>query len=520
MNRLNQKSRVVTLATVILIAAATLAWWLLSSTATDDRAFDDNNIQFAGPFKAVIHLDPEQPKVGDNTLTIILRDKDNQPVTDARINAVAEMPAMGSMPAMPAPATMEYIGSGRYVGTFELSMIGAWPLSLDISSGKTGNARLEFDLTTSRAGVRLRSATPSKVPRTPATFNANSDAEGTKALRHRALDLISAPKKKMLPGSIRIDARRRQLIGVTTGIAEEKRLIQTISAAGHVAYDETRLTDISLKFSGWIGKLHANFRGVAVTKGRPLFSVYSPELLSAQQEYLEIRRRRKGKQSTLLKAARQRLALWDINPAQISQLEQRGTPIEYLPIMSPVSGIVIDKMIVAGSAVKAGQKLLRIANLSRVWVEGEIYEHEIPLVRVGMDAIIVLPELSGKTLLGKVAYIAPYLQGDTRTAKVRVELDNRERLLKPDMYTQLHLNIDLGKRLVVPEAAVLYAGKSRVVFIDLGNGQLQPRKIKTGLRNADDIEVLEGLSPGDKVVTSGNFLIAAESKLKAGVEQW
>jgi len=137
-----------------------------------------------------------------------------------------------------------------------------------------------------------------------------------------------------------------------------------------------------------------------------------------------------------------------------------------------------------------------------------------------MDVEVVLPELPGNNLPGKVAFIYPYMEAKTRTAKIRVELDNREGLLKPDMYAHVHLNIDLGKRLVVPEGAVLYAGTSRVVFIDLGNGRLQPRKIKTGWRNADVIEVLEGLKPGDRVVTSGNFLIAAESKLKAGLDQW
>ncbi|MFV1993353.1 MAG: efflux RND transporter periplasmic adaptor subunit, partial [Acidiferrobacterales bacterium] len=238
------------------------------------------------------------------------------------------------------------------------------------------------------------------------------------------------------------------------------------------------------------------------------------------QEYLETLRRRKNKNDTLLRASRQRLSLWDITPAQIRQLEKRGTAIEYLPIISPANGTVVEKTIVAGSAVKAGQKLLRIADLSTVWVEGEIYEYEIPFVKVGMEAKIVLPDQPGKSLQGKVKYIYPYLQGDTRTAKVRVEMDNRDGVLKPDMYTHLHLKIDLGLRLVVPESAVLYAGDSRVVFLDLGNGRLQPRKIKTGVRNADDIEVLEGLQAGDKVVTSGNFLIAAESKLKAGIDQW
>ena len=657
------ENRVIIFLAVLLVI---IAVWVFSGSSGNGGDFDESTADYAGPFKVVIVLDPARPKVGDNSLTIKLRDKDNKPVTDAKIRAVAEMPAMGSMAAMPIPAVMNHAGGGDYTGDFELPMKGAWPLSLEISSGKTGNARLEFEMTTSRAGLRLSSATASKIPRAetnnktrsdlasessdkinaagkfqaagkyrikvqiepeaptvgknkltiivfdktdqsvtgakvrvvaqmpamgsmeamnvPATINEAGagiyngelvipmagewplavDVE-TETLGHGdlifglvtgepgltvasatpagishytcsmhpsvksttpgtcpicAMDLVPVTKKELKSGSISMDARRRQLIGVTTGFAQEKQLIQVIRAAGRVNFDESNLTDITLKFNGWIGKLNAGFVGVPVKKGQPLFTVYSPELLSAQQEYLETLRRRKNKNDTLLQASRQRLSLWDITPAQIRQLEKRGTAIEYLPIISPASGTVVEKTIVAGSAVKAGQKLLRIADLSTVWIEGEIYEYEIPFVKVGMEAKIVLPDRPGKSLQGKVKYIYPYLQGDTRTAKVRVELDNRDGVLKPDMYTHLHLKIDLGKRLVVPESAVLYAGDSRVVFLDLGNGRLQPRKIKTGVRNADDIEVLEGLQAGDKVVTSGNFLIAAESKLKAGIDQW
>jgi len=655
MKLLLPKSRLMILIVVILTTVFTFfIWWNSANNSTGKVMFDDTHAHYAGPFKVIVQLDPEKPRVGNNTLTIMLHDKDNQPVTDAQIKAVAEMPAMGSMPAMPAPATIKQSGNGMYEGVFELAMKGAWPLTLEISSSSTGNARLEFDLTTSRSGVRLSSATDSMIPRTVsgsapgsddmmaeaglyriqvrvepdppvagknrliitvkdekglpvqgakvravaqmpamgsmeamnAPANISETAPGiysgelelgmrgewplavdveTESLGHGdlvfdmatgqsglklasatpgdishytcsmhssvksatpgtcpicAMDLLPVTKKEMQSGSISMDARRRQLIGVTTGIAEEKQLTQIIRAAGRVTYNEKQLTDVTLKYNGWIGKLYADFTGITVTKGQPLFTVYSPALLSAQQEYLEILRRQKGENDSLLSVTRQRLRLWDVTPAQIRKLARRRTPIEYFPVISPVSGTVIEKMIVDGSAVQAGQKLLRIADLSTVWVEGEIYEYEIPLVKTGMDVQVVLPELSRKKIPGKIAYIYPYLEGDTRTAKVRVELDNRDGLLKPNMYAHLHLNVNLGTRLVVPESAVLYAGDSRVVFIDLGNGQLQPRKIKTGLRNADDIEVLEGLDPGDKVVTSGNFLIAAESKLKSGINQW
>jgi len=317
-----------------------------------------------------------------------------------------------------------------------------------------------------------------------------------------------------------VDAYRRQLIGVTTGIVEKRPLTKIIRAAGEIRVDETQLTDISLKFDGWIGSLYADYLGAPVRKGQTLFTVFSPELVSAQDEYLDALRRNNTGLSALRNAARRRLNLWGIGPTQIRALEKRGKVAEYLPIPSPVTGVVIEKSIVSGTAVKAGAQLLRIADLSTVWVEGQIYESELPWVRVGMGAEVVLIDIPGRSFPAKVTFISPYLEGETRTAHIRVELSNPEGILRPDMYARLNLKIDLGQRLVVPEEAVLFAGESRIVFLDLGDGRLQPRKIKTGLRNADFIEVLAGLSAGDIVVTSGNFLISAESKLKAGIDQW
>lgn len=507
MNSSNRKSQK-TLFLLIAIAslAAIFYWWSPDEAVQTDSMLDDSKAHYAGQYKVFVELDPVKVAVGDNALTITLRDKDNQPVTDAKISAKAEMPAMGSMQAMLAPANMEHTAEGIYTGMFEIPMNGAWPLSLEIDSNKSGIAQLEFDLTTSRAGLRLSSATASSMAPAAAKMRDIPDSAGDAG--------------NMGPASISMDARRRQLIGVTTGVVEMKTLSQLIRAAGRVSYNETGLTDISLKYNGWIGKLNADFVGTTVTAGQPMFTVYSPELLSAQRQYLETRRYRKGKNDSLLKSARKRLALWDITPQQIRELEKAGSVVDYVPILSPVSGIVVEKNIVNGSAVKIGQQLLRIADLSTVWVEGEIYENEIPLVKVGMDVEVIFPELADKNIAGKVSYVSPYMQASTRTAKIRVVLDNKEGKLKPDMYAHVHLNINLGERLVVPETAVLYAGTSRVVFIDLGNGQLQPRKIKTGRRNADLIEVLQGLKSGDRVVTSGNFLIAAESKLKAGLDQW
>jgi len=441
----------------------------------------------AGPFKVRAALDPETPKVGKNRVTVWVQDETGKPLSGAALKVVAVMPGMGSMPAMYAPAEMTETETGQYEGEFEPSMGGEWPLTIDIEV-ETGTGSITFDLATGRMGLRCATCGGAGVD---------------------------------VPGTVRVDPARRQLIGITTGRVKLKNLRVTIRAAGRVTYDETRLRDVSLKFDGWIGELYANAIGKPVKKGQPLFTVYSPELLAAQEEYLETLRRVSAKGSQhRLDASRRRLRLWDLTSVQIEALEKRGKAQEYVPILASVGGVVIGKPIVAGSAFKAGQGLLRVADLSQVWVEAQVYDYELPLIKTGMKARVVLPELQDREYPATVDTIYPFMESDTRTARVRVVLDNRDGFLRPDMYAHIHLKAKLGKRLVVPESAVLYSGQSRVVFLDLGDGRLAPRKIKTGQRSRKWIEVLEGLEAGDVVVTSGNFLIAAESKLKAGVESW
>jgi len=222
----------------------------------------------------------------------------------------------------------------------------------------------------------------------------------------------------------------------------------------------------------------------------------------------------------LLRAAHQRLSLWDMSASEITALEDRGAPSEYIPIYAPRSGTLVELNIADGSAAKMGQTLLAIADLSRVWVEAEVFEADLDLLPVGTSAQITLPYLPGRRFDARVEYVYPYLQGKTRTGRVRLTLDNPEGELKPDMYAEVSLQADLGERLSVPEQAIIVAGDSRVVFVDLGGGRLKPTRIETGRSAGDYVEVLAGLSPGDKVVTSGNFLIAAETRLKTGVQQW
>lgn len=343
-----------------------------------------------------------------------------------------------------------------------------------------------------------------------------------------SMDLVPVTREEVETGVFTVDAKRRQLIGVRTASVERRPLEIHVRAVGKVVYDETRLSDVSVKYRGWIGSLSANSMGQEVRKGETLFTLYSPELYSAQEEYLAALASQSAAAGTsvparadyLVNAARERLRLWDLHDWQIDQVAEKGSPLEQMPVVSPVSGVVIEKGVVEGAAVEPGMKLYRIAGLETVWVEAEVYESELPLVSVGQEAEVILPYIPGKRFRGKVSFVYPYLGDQTRTGRFRIELANPVLELRPDMYADVELEIDRGERLVVPVEAVLHAGPRRLVFVDLGKGRLKPEEIEIGAKSGDFYEVLAGLEEGDVVVASGNFLIAAESRLKSAVEQW
>jgi len=339
------------------------------------------------------------------------------------------------------------------------------------------------------------------------------------------MELVPVTKTEVETGVIVVDSARRQLIGVKTASVERRSVKKAIRTVGKITYDERRLVDVSVKFKGWIGQLFADETGQRVKKGSALFTVYSPEVYGALQELLIVQKSTAfeatgARSGPMLDAAKQRLSLWDVPSGVVSTaLAKREVP-RYVPIVAPASGFIVEKNVVEGSTVEPGARLFRIANLDKVWIEAELYEAELPLVAVGHPALVTLAYLPDKRIDGKVTYVYPYLSGKTRTGRVRIELDNRKVELKPDMYANVELEVDRGERLLVPESAVVYAGPRRLVFVDLGEGKLRPQEVQVGLQIADAYEVLSGLHEGDKVVTSGNFLIAAESRLKSATQQW
>jgi membrane fusion protein, copper/silver efflux system len=328
-----------------------------------------------------------------------------------------------------------------------------------------------------------------------------------------------------------IDMRRQQLIGVRTVAARRALLYQTIRTAGLVRYDETRQTDVNVKLEGWIRDLFVDYTGQTVRKGQPLFTFYSPQVLTAESEYLLALKSRDQMQQSqiadardradqLVSAARQRLALWDVSPDELTSLDRTRAPHSTISVSSPATGFVVDKQAVQGMHVMPGQTLYKIADVSVVWVEADVYETEMSLMRVGQAATVTLDAYPGAHYLGRVIYIYPYVDEHTRTNKVRYELANRDGRLKPGMYATVEINAALAEGIVVPSNAVLDSGKEQIVFVAQGNGRFDPRTVKMGRRTGENVEILDGVKEGEQVATSAAFFLDSESQLRGSLESY
>lgn len=330
----------------------------------------------------------------------------------------------------------------------------------------------------------------------------------------------------MPAGTVKIDAARQQLIGVTYGEVTEEPLVHTIRAVGKLTYDETRIARIHPKIEGWIEHVYVDFTGKQVKKGEALLSVYSPELVSAQQELL-IAKQAKDSLGTLPDAeisanarslyasSRERLRLWDISEKQIEEVESSGKVTKALTLYSPISGFVLTRNAFEAQRVTAETELYTVADLSTLWVLADVYEYEIPQIRVGQAATVTFLYLPGHRYSGRVTYIYPQLDNATRTLKVRVEVPNPNYELKPDMFANVELRSDYGRALSVPEEAVLDSGAEQLVFVARDGGYFEPRKVQAGAKVNGRVIVLSGLAAGERIVTSGNFLVDSESRLKS-----
>ena len=330
----------------------------------------------------------------------------------------------------------------------------------------------------------------------------------------------------MPPGTVQISPEKQQLIGVRYGTVEFASGGRTIRAVGKVSYDETRIARVHTKVEGWIDKVFVDFTGDLVKKGQPLLTLYSPEMLATQREYLlAVRSKEVMKQSTmagmahysdsLLEASRRRLELWDLSESQIEEITRKNEPLKNITVYSPISGYVMARNAFPNQKIMPDTDLYTIVDLSKVWVMADVFEYEAPLVRMGQPATITLPGYTGRTLRGRVSYLQPQVDPVTRTMKVRLELDNPGALLKPEMFADVEFRVESQQRLTVPVEAVLDSGRVKTVFVDRGEGRLEPRQVETGERMGERVEIVKGLTAGERVVTSGNFLVDSESRLKS-----
>jgi len=330
---------------------------------------------------------------------------------------------------------------------------------------------------------------------------------------------------EVAPETVEIAPERQQFIGVKFETVQKRMLDKVIRTVGRIEYDEKRIGTVSPKIGGWIEDLYVDFTGQFVRKGEPLLTIYSPELVSTQEEYLlALKAKQDWSKSPfaevseggnlLAMSARRRLKLWDINDAQIKALEEGREPQKTLTLYSPFTGYVLEKMINKGQFVDAGMAIYKIADLSTIWVIADIYEYELPLIRLGQAARVRLSYLPGKEFATKIDYIYPALSGESRTARVRLVMPNPGGNLMPQMFTNIEIKIDLGKRLAVPGEAVIDTGTRKIVYVDKGEGNFEPREVVTGLRADKMVEVLQGLKEGERVASSANFLIDSEAQLR------
>lgn len=327
-----------------------------------------------------------------------------------------------------------------------------------------------------------------------------------------------------MSGSMRLTADEIGTFGITFGTADVRPLEKTIRAVGLVAFDETRMAYVSPKFGGWVDELHVDFTGQPVRAGQPLLEVYSPELVTAQEELLlavsladSVGSSRienvAGGARGLVESARRRLRYWDISDEQIDRLIETGQVRKTMTLYAPVSGIVMEKNVFEGQAFQPGHNLYMIADLSRVWVNAEVFEADAATVQEGMPAEITVSALPGQTLSGRIEYVYPTLEDQTRSLRARISIPNPSGRLKPGMYATVTLTADLGRVITVPSSAVLHSGERAIAFVDMGDGELMPHELRLGARGRELVQVLEGLEPGQRVVTSAQFLLDSESNL-------
>jgi membrane fusion protein, copper/silver efflux system len=458
---------------------------LLAGCARKDAA----SAMPAGDLLVQLQLDPDPPRAGANVLRVHLMDSQRKPVDGARLAFVYDMPAMGSMPEMKGGGEVKGLGAGKYQIAYSLSMLGSWILTLAIEAPGHPRADVRFTISPPRKGYTVESRA------------APASREGA-------------------PHTLELSPERQQLIGVVYAKVERRPLSLTLRASGRVEVDETQVSDVVLKYDAYVDQVLVNQMGQRVRKGDPLLTLYSPELLSAEQEYLiALRSKTASGGEQLVRAAEERLKIWNLSDAQLAALRNRGNAEPRATIHSPADGTVLEKNVVTGTKAMAGTMLYRIGNLDRIWVVAHLFESDAPYLEAGLPATLTLPFAGGSALKGTVQFIYPTVDEKTRSIRARLVFPNARLSLKPGMFADVKVHVPLGSRLSVPDDALLASGEHRYAFVKQGEGELQAREVKVGALGEYD-EVLDGLAEGEEVATQATFLLSSEAQLRSALPRW
>ena len=332
-----------------------------------------------------------------------------------------------------------------------------------------------------------------------------------------AMNLTPVTVRERDEGLLFVDEHRRQLINLKTTRVERAPLVVPVRGYAEVTVAEPLRHAVNLRVEGWIQELQVDEPGQLVEAGEPLFTLYSPELYSAQDEFLTAK---SGRSEELLRRSRERLRLFSLTEEQIEDITKRGVAEPTVEILAPRSGFLAHKAVIEGDRVPAGETVMEIAGLDPVWIDLEVSEGDLPLLREGMEVSLELSNVPGRRFVADIDYVYPTIDRARRTARARLVVGNRDRALRPGLHARASIELDLGERLLVPRGAVVYTGPRRIVFLDVGEGRLLPREVVTGHGTPTHLEVLSGLEEGERVVSSGTFLIASESRIRSAETVW
>ncbi len=440
----------------------------------------------AGDFRVSARPIPDPPTTGDNRLVLTLHDADGHPVDGAHVDFRATMAAMGAMPEMRHAGEVVARGRGVYDVTYPLGMQGDWSVQLRIEAPGHPPAELRFRVAPPRKGLVFFPSAP---------------------------DTADAGAGPMLDVSV----ERQQRIGVSWGRVEQRPLTLSLRLPARVEVDETQLADVTLRYPAFVEHLYVAQTGQSVKQGQPLLTLYSPDLLAAEQDLLVAR---STKDSALGAAAEERLRLWGMTTEQMNALLQRGLAEPRLTLRAPLSGVVLMKNVVEGTRVDTGAALYRIGNLGRVWVQADVFEADAAQVVVGQTATMTVPAFPGISWRGTLRFLSPTVDEKSRTVRARLEFENAQGALRPGMFADVAVEVPLGSRLCVPDGAVLRTGEHAYLFVRRGPTRIQPVAVEMGLQAGGFTEVRSGVAPGEEVALGATFLLSSEAQLRDALPRW